>query len=44
MKLLFDFFPIITFFVAFKLTDIYVATAASIAVPITRLLARAIRE
>lgn len=31
MKLLFDFFPIITFFVAFKLADIYVATAASIA-------------
>lgn len=31
MKLLFDFFPVIVFFAAFKLYDIYVATAASIA-------------
>lgn len=31
MKLLFDFFPVIVFFAAFKLSDIYVATAASIA-------------
>lgn len=30
MKLLFDFFPVIIFFAAFKLYDIYVATAASI--------------
>jgi intracellular septation protein len=31
MKLLFDFFPIILFFVAYKLVDIYVATAVAIA-------------
>lgn len=31
MKLLFDFFPVIIFFAAFKLYGIYVATAASIA-------------
>lgn len=31
MKLLFDLFPIILFFVAFKLFDIYVATAVAIA-------------
>jgi intracellular septation protein len=31
MKLLFDFFPILLFFVAFKLADIYVATLAAIA-------------
>lgn len=31
MKLLFDFFPIFTFFIAFKLGGIYVATGASIA-------------
>ena len=31
MKLLFDLFPVIVFFVAFKLADIYVATAAAIA-------------
>lgn len=31
MKLLFDFFPIILFFIAFKLFDIYVATAVAIA-------------
>jgi intracellular septation protein len=30
MKLLFDLFPIILFFVAFKLADIYVATAVAI--------------
>lgn len=30
MKLLFDFFPVVLFFVAFKLADIYVATAAAI--------------
>lgn len=30
MKLLFDFFPVIVFFAAFKFYDIYVATAASI--------------
>lgn len=30
MQLLFDFFPVIAFFVAYKLTDIYVATAVII--------------
>lgn len=30
MKLLFDFFPILLFFIAFKLFDIYVATAVAI--------------
>lgn len=31
MKVLFDLFPVILFFVAFKLSDIYVATAVAIA-------------
>ena len=31
MKFLFDLFPVILFFVAFKLSDIYVATGAAIA-------------
>jgi intracellular septation protein len=31
MKFLFDFFPVILFFVAFKVSDIYVATAVAIA-------------
>ena len=31
MKFLFDLFPVIVFFAAFKLTDIYVATATAIA-------------
>src|SRR5262249_54633048 len=31
MKFLFDFFPVILFFVAFKAFDIYVATAAAMA-------------
>src|SRR5258708_25228672 len=31
MKLLFDLFPVVLFFVAFKLFDIYTATAAAIA-------------
>jgi intracellular septation protein len=31
MKLLFDFFPILLFFIAFKVYDIYVATAVAIA-------------
>jgi len=30
MKLLFDLFPVVLFFVAFKLFDIYIATAAAI--------------
>jgi intracellular septation protein len=31
MKFLFDFFPVVLFFVAFKLADIYVATGVAIA-------------
>ncbi|MDB5810476.1 MAG: ispZ, partial [Betaproteobacteria bacterium] len=31
MKFLFDLFPVILFFVAFKFTDIYIATAVAIA-------------
>ena len=31
MKLLFDLFPVIVFFVAFKVADIYVATGVAIA-------------
>ncbi|MGZ8216565.1 septation protein A [Methylomagnum sp.] len=31
MKLLFDFFPILLFFIAYKMADIYVATMAAIA-------------
>src|SRR5258708_23195054 len=31
MKLLFDLFPVVLFFVAFKLSDIYTATAVAIA-------------
>ena len=31
MKLLFDFFPVILFFAAFKVAGIYVATAVAIA-------------
>ncbi len=31
MKILFDLFPVLLFFVAFKLSDIYVATAVAIA-------------
>jgi intracellular septation protein len=31
MKLLFDFFPVVLFFIAFKLSDIWVATAVAIA-------------
>jgi intracellular septation protein len=30
MKLLFDLFPILLFFAAFKLADVYVATAVAI--------------
>ena len=34
MKFLFDLFPVVLFFVAFKLADIYVATATAIAVTV----------
>lgn len=36
MKLLFDFFPVILFFVAFKIQGIYVATAAAIVATIVQ--------
>jgi intracellular septation protein len=36
MKLLFDFFPILLFFVAYKLFDIYIATAVAIAASFTQ--------
>lgn len=38
MKLLFDFFPIILFFVAFKAFDIYIATAVVIAATIAQVI------
>lgn len=37
MKLLFDFFPILLFFVSFKLFDIYIATAVAIAASFVQL-------
>ena len=37
MKLLIDFFPIVLFFVAFKLFDIYVATGVAIAAPLVQI-------
>lgn len=37
MKLLFDLLPIVLFFVAFKMADIYVATAVAIAVSILQI-------
>jgi intracellular septation protein len=36
VKFLFDFFPVILFFVAFKVSDIFVATAVAIARPRVR--------
>ena len=36
MKLLFDFLPILLFFVAYKLTDIYVATGVLIGVTLAQ--------
>ena len=36
MKFLFDLFPVVLFFVAFKLADIYVATAVAIAATIVQ--------
>jgi len=38
MKLLFDFFPILLFFMAFKLYDIYVATAVAIIAAIAQIV------
>ncbi len=37
MKFLFDFFPVILFFVAFKVSDIFVATAAAIAATVVQI-------
>ncbi len=37
MKFLFDFFPVILFFVAFKFADIYVATAVAIAATVAQI-------
>ena len=37
MKLLFDFFPVILFFAAFKLADIFVATAVAIAATVAQI-------
>ena len=37
MKLLFDFFPVLLFFIAFKLYDIYVATAVAIVAAVVQL-------
>ena len=39
MKLFFDFFPIFLFFIAYKLWDIYIATAIAIVASILQLLA-----
>jgi intracellular septation protein len=36
MKLLFDFFPILLFFIAYKFADIYVATAVAIAASVVQ--------
>ena len=37
MKLLFDFFPLILFFVAFKASDIFIATAVAIAATVAQI-------
>src|SRR3954468_1168291 len=37
MKFLFDFFPVVLFFIAFKLFDIYVATAVAIAASLAQI-------
>jgi len=39
MKLLFDFFPILLFFIAYKTWDIYVATAVAIAASVVQVVA-----
>ena len=43
MKFLFDLLPVILFFVAFKMADIYVATAVAIAATIAQILCVAIK-
>src|SRR6266700_2661669 len=37
MKFLFDFFPVILFFVAYKVTDIFVATGVAIAAAVVQI-------
>ena len=37
MKFLFDFFPLILFFIAFKFGDIFVATAVAIAATVAQI-------
>ena len=44
MKFLFDLFPVILFFVAFKLSDIYVATAVAIAATVIQISWLALRR
>ena len=39
MKFLYDFFPILLFFIAYKMYDIYVATAVAIAAAFMQTLA-----
>ncbi|MBV6488376.1 MAG: putative intracellular septation protein A [Pseudorhodoplanes sp.] len=43
MKLLFDLFPILLFFVAYKLADIYVATGVAIAASVVQILGLKLR-
>jgi intracellular septation protein len=44
MQLLFDFFPVIAFFIAYKLTDIYVATAVIIVAVLAQALIQWVRH
>ncbi len=44
MQLLFDFFPVIAFFVAYKLADIYVATGVIIAAVVIQVVVQWIRH
>ena len=39
MKFLFDFFPILLFFIAYKVFDIYVATAVTIVASLVQVVA-----
>lgn len=44
MKLLYDFFPLILFFLVFKLSDIYVATAVAIAASVVQIAVYRLRH
>ena len=44
MKALFEFFPILIFFVAYKVYDIYVATATAIAAAVVQVLVGRLRN